>query len=63
MCAVSVITDYMAEVPKDRWTRDTVSKLETVLELIDRLDGFLDQPDCEDSRSKQLLRLLREQVS
>jgi hypothetical protein len=49
MCVVSMVHDYMREnVQPQSWTYESFNEFKKLLELLDRLDNLLGQPDCVD---------------
>jgi hypothetical protein len=49
MWVVSMVHDYMREnVQPQSWTYESFNEFKKLLELLDRLDNLLGQPDCVD---------------
>lgn len=64
MCSVSVIHDYMrTNVPIDQWTRPVFNEYQEIIRRLDKLDGKLKQPECEDPEKAAWMRAVEERLA
>jgi hypothetical protein len=57
MCSVSVIQQYMHDrTTPNQWTRPMFDEYKEIIRRLDKLDGALGQPDCEDPAKAAWMR-------